>query len=30
LLFVLTGQNSPLLAKTLMGQATTYTDLDEN
>jgi hypothetical protein len=29
LLFVLTGQNSPLLAKTLMGQATTYTDLDE-
>ncbi len=28
--FVLTGQNSPLLAKTLMGQATTYTNLDEN
>ncbi len=28
--FVLTGKNSPLLAKTLMGQATTYTDLDEN
>jgi hypothetical protein len=26
----LTGQNSPLLAKTLMGQATTYTNLDEN
>jgi hypothetical protein len=30
LLVVLTGQNSPLLVKTLLGLATTYTDLDEN
>jgi hypothetical protein len=30
LFLLLTGQDSPLIVKTLLGLATTYTDLDEN